>query len=306
MTLNWIDKNHDIINAKLYDGCHLVQKLISYKEVEDGNTFAIICTSKNVAKAIIRSFSKLEDSFQSLHIRLGWMDNEGEDVNFDLESLQGSSIIVGEDTHILGFSKVKNENCLFIASKAMTDDKHIGFQRHLARHNNPYSMSLGELKANMSEAETKIRTANSVYFHINAIKRDESGSDLSHTAGLNIYESCQLMRLAGLSTRLCMMYLSTGTDKPSEATSDALSLLIWYYLEGQINIEIETMKQRENDIFLVSSDYLDEPIKFVVGHKTGRWWFQHPTTKEYMPCSDQDYQAISKGKLPDAIMALEC
>ena len=112
------------------------------------------------------------------------------------------------------------------------------------------------------------------------------------------------MRLAGLSPRLSLICINVVDNDINKASADAVALLSWYFLEGQINKEIETMKQKENDIFLVSSEQFQEPIKFVVGHKTGRWWYQHPSTKEYVPCSDKDYQAIAIGSLPDSLVSL--
>ena len=306
MTLNWLDKNHDISKLKKYDSCQLVQKMKSYKEDSECTQFKIIATDLEIAKSLLVAFSKLDDPFEGLNLRFGWIVNDEKEVPIDGSALEGCSIIIGQDKYLSGFKKLNQANCLFIANKAISEDQHVAFQRHLKQHLNPTSVSLGEFKAGPENAHTLVRRAQSIFLYLNAMKRQDSDCHDSFASGLDIYEACKVTRLAGLSRQLNMFYVVTANNKLSQKSADTVALLVWYYLEGQINIEIETMKERENEVFLVSTEMLDEPIKFVVGHKTGRWWFQHPVTQEYLPCSDKDYQAISNGKLPDAIMALEC
>ena len=50
---------------------------------------------------------------------------------------------------------------------------------------------------------------------------------------------------------------------------------------------------------MVHSPYFDAPIKFIQGNITGRWWYQNPETLYYVPCTEDDYHEISKGRIPD-------
>lgn len=302
MSINWIDKNSNGLEPELLKAGQLIDKILSYSENGEGTTFNIIGTSQEIAMQLLRSFSILDDAFPNLKIRLGWMDNK---MNGITNIIDGDTIIVGKDREMLGYSKVNNVKTITISSRASDNSKYLGFQRHFSTHNNPGSISLGEIKSDISQAETEFRSSSAVFFKIDAIQRSDSHSDHSPTAGLDIYESCSLMRLAGMSKALGLMYINIGDNNLLPKTSNVISIMMWYFLEGRTNQEIETMQQKENKVFLVSTNFFEEPIKFVVGHRTGRWWYQHPESKEYIPCADKDYHAISQGHLPDALMSVE-
>jgi len=303
MLINWLDKQEVNPFVGIPEN-QLINSLKSFCEEEGKDSLNIITTNKLIANELIRSFSKLQDAFQNLNIRFGWMDNEkGNYSTYELYT--SNTIVVGEDKHIGGLIKPGKVKSLNMTNRARNEYLHLGYQRHFASHKNPYSISLGEMRDDASDAETMVRSAEVINFHLDVMRKEDSGSEHSHSAGIDIYDACKYMRLAGMSQSLQLLCINTETDRISEKTADSTSLLVWYFLEGQINKQIETMKQKENDIFLVSSELYEDPIKFVVGHKTGRWWYQHPSTKEYVPCSDKDYKAISIGSLPDSIVALQ-
>lgn len=305
MPLNWLDKNSDILNSCLLTSCQFIDNFKSVNEDEGNETFNIITTNKSIAIKMLESLSKLEEAFLNLNLRFGWMDNDKIESGFNENIADGNTLVIGEGNYIDGFMKIQDVKSLYMTSKAQNSEKHLGFQRHLARHTNPTSIALGELRQDISHAQTLVRRAQALFFNIDVMRREDSGSVKSPITGLDIYQTCNLIRLAGMSPALNLICLNSGTTEVTEKTADCLALLTWYFLEGQINKEIENMKQKENDIFLVNTDLHEEPIKFVVGHKTGRWWYQHPSTKEYLPCSDNDYKAISSGSLPDAILSLQ-
>ena len=306
MTILWYDKNRDTSPQEMYANCQLAKNFSSFDDSRKAY-FYLIAGNREIAMALLSSFKNLEDNFESLELRLGWMDNEkGKEKMYSEEkALNGKALLIGEFTDIHLISERKSVKTLHIASKASNHALHLGFQRHLGSNYHPGSISLGEIRADDSHAMTEVRKAEQIHFHINAVRAEDSGSKFSYTTGMDIYEACKLMRLAGLSRQLDAITINTAEGRLNQKTSDCIALIIWYFLEGRINKEIESMKAKENDIFLVSSEFHAEPIKFVVGHKTGRWWYQHPDSKEYLPCSDQDYKAIAQGQLPDAIMPLE-
>ncbi len=304
MLISWLDNNHDFLGPEVQTGRHLVQKFLNTSSSQRGECFNIIASGQELAHQLLGSFMNLEDAFPDLRLRFGWL-NEEKDVN-DVEIPMGSTILISEDNHFKRLIELNSENCLIFSSKSLGEQLHIGFQRHFKSHTNPYSVSLGELRQNNSSAHTLTRSAKNIFFHIDAIRAQESGSEHSHSTGMDIYEACQMLRLSGISSTPGIVCFNMVDNTISKKASDTVAMLVWYFLEGRINNELETMEQKENDIYLVTSEMWDEPIKFVVGHRTGRWWYQHPVTKEYMPCSQEDYKCISQGKLPDAIMALEC
>lgn len=305
MHISWLDNNCDFLTPEMQRGCHMIKKFLNSDTQSESKRFNIIASCQELAMSLIDSFTKLDDAFPNMDIRFGWLNNEEKDV-ISSEIPLGSTLLISQDMHFKRFMKLNSGNCLVVSSRSLGEQLHIGFQRHLKSHKNPYSISLGELRAHNGHAQTLVRTAKNIFFHIDAIRQQESGSDHSHTTGMDIYEACSLMRISGISSTPGLIAFNVVDSKINSKTADTAAMLVWYFLEGRINNEIETMEQKENDIYLVTSEMWEEPIKFVVGHKTGRWWYQHPMTKEYMPCSKDDYRCIAQGKLPDAIMALEC
>ncbi len=302
MPVNWLHNNKHLLTEALSES-PIIRRFSTDCEEKGEDSYDIIATNQLNANQLLNSFSILEDAFQNLQIRFGWIDKEGMDINLGINPER--SIIVGQDIEIKGFMKIPVVKTLNMSNTARNNSLYLGYQRHMARHNNPYSVSLGEMKEDLSESETMVRSAECLHFCLDVMKKEDSGNCNSHSVGLDIYTCCSLFRLAGMSKALKLFCINTNNDQINEKSADAITLMIWYFLEGLINKNIETMKQKENDIFLVSSELYDEPIKFVVGHKTGRWWYQHPSTKEYVPCSDKDYKAISVGNLPDSIVSLQ-
>ena len=302
MNISWL-KGDSRLQSLVDPSIPVLKKLHSSKSDAGGHRSNIICASEEVARKLLSAMDKLNFDFPTLNLRFGWIKNESED-KIDAMPL-GDNLFVGQDKHIVRYLKAPNVKLLHISSHYRGEATHLAYQRHFTSSVNLNSISIGEMREDLSDSETLMRSAEMIHFHIDAIRHEDSRSKHSPVAGLDIYRSCKLMRLAGLSSRLQLLAINIGDGEMEDKTAELISTLIWYYLEGQINKEIETMKQKENDIFLVSSKLFEEPIKFVVGHTTGRWWYQHPATKEYLPCSDKDYKAISMGNLPEAIVSLQ-
>lgn len=303
MRVSWIT-DASSLEGLIDPGLPVLKKLHSSKSESESLQSNVICTDRAVAGKILTAINKLDWNFPTLNLRFGLINNEGKDVYKDILP-NGNNLIIGQDNHIVKHLEAPNVKLLHISSHSRGPSTHLAYQRHFTSEISANSISIGEMRDDLSDSETLMRTAERIHFHLDAIRYEDSRCEESPVAGLDIYRACRLMRLAGLSTRLHFLAINIGKGALSERTADTISTMLWYYLEGQINKEIETMKQKENDIFLVSSKLFEEPIKFVVGHTTGRWWYQHPNTKEYLPCSDKDYKAISMGNLPEAIVSLQ-
>ena len=135
MPLQWINKNNDKTPDSMSSTCHMAQKFESFKEEAGKDLLNIVTTNSQMAEVLLKAFTKLEDNFPTLQLRFGWINSEGLDVE-DLEILFSKSLVVGEDKYIKGYLKVPNVKTLNISSKARTNGKHLGFQRHFAKHNN--------------------------------------------------------------------------------------------------------------------------------------------------------------------------
>ncbi len=303
MIISWITAESSL-DRQISPKLSILDKIHTAESDPSSHRSNIIFTDKKIAGKVLSALDKLKFDFPTLNLRFGWINNEGKDDSIKTAP-KGDILIVGQDKHIVKHLKAPNVKLLHISSQCRGLSTHLAYQRHFTSSVSVDSISLGEMREDLSDSETLMRTAGIIHFHMDAIRYEDSRSDHSPIAGLDIYRTCKLMRLSGLSKRLQLMAINTGNGAINERTADTISTMIWYYLEGQINKEIETMKQKENDIFLVSSKLFEEPIKFVVGHTTGRWWYQHPSTKEYLPCSDKDYKAISMGNLPEAIVSLQ-
>ena len=205
----------------------LIENFMSTAEDCEKASFNIVMSSKKLAHSILEPFSKLENAFQNLNINFGWIDSVMDCYN-DSTFPDGKTIVIGEDNYISKWLVVPDVKTVHLSAIGRNDELHIGFQRHFKAHNNPYSVSLGELRADMSNSETAIRCAERLHFHIDALRKEDSHSPHSFVSGLDIYQMSRLMRLAGLSKRLSLMCINTVDELISPVTAQSISLLVWY------------------------------------------------------------------------------
>jgi formiminoglutamase len=198
----------------------------------------------------------------------------------------------------------------------------IGYQSHIANldtlslldQRNADLARLGRIRNSMDEMEPIIRYADMISVDINALKYSEAPAQQAPSpSGLTVEEACMLVRYAGMSDKSSALNIQGyWVEKDIEnQTAQTVAELIWYFMEG--------VSSRKND-FPVSLDNMTEYIvdykmygyqlTFWRSNKSSRWWIQIPVKavkeKDYrhklIPCSYQDYQQASEGKIPDRLL----
>jgi len=300
MSIKLIDKNHDIISSKEYTTCHLAAKILgNYPDSKEG-TVHLITAEKVLTMSFFSKLDDLFDDFHTVNVKLFVFDSTT-DSTF---APDGPCFIISGTEDMNRFQKVFGENGIHISKLANPDEVNLAYQRHFGTESNMKSLGLGELKADLSIAETSIRNAEAVFLDLSAIQKQDSFFEKSSILGLNIFESCQLLKTAALSDKNKLVFINTEDLDLNSNTEELISLLFWYYLEGYKNRKIEDLENPDHLVYLVDSEFYDQPIKFIKGNITGRWWFVHPEIHEPIACHLKDYEQLKAGKIPDIFMSL--
>jgi hypothetical protein len=224
--------------------------------------------------------------------------------NFAELNIQEPVIFFGNSAQENSFRKIFESRSAFISNKCEGMQKTIGYQRHLSNDIHHQSVSLGEFRSDFGRAESYLRAAQAIFFNLNSIRRQESYYKDSFITGLDIYEACQIIRFCGMATDHSFMFINIADSKAEKASWDCVATLIWYYIEGKNQIEIDNPEHAENHVYMVENELFAEPICFIKTYKTKRWWFVHPESNEKIPCSENDYQSLRAGSIPELMLNL--
>jgi formiminoglutamase len=175
------------------------------------------------------------------------------------------------------------------------------------------AVRLGEVRANMEEAEPYLRAADMLYIDVAAVRKaDAPGNPLGSPNGFFAHELCQLTRYAGLSDKLSSIGFyeyDPGSDRQL-ATAATLAQAIWYFIDGFVN-RMNDLPKVKNRTFIKYTTTLKagkHDLVFYKSKKSGRWWMEVtlPPVKgskkertHLVPCSYNDYQMAGKDELPD-------
>jgi arginase family enzyme len=172
---------------------------------------------------------------------------------------------------------------------------------------------LGNVKANLQEAEPMVRNADILSIDVSAIKHaDSPGTAYTFPNGFNGEELCQICRYAGMSDKLSSIgfYEYNPAFDEKDQTASLLAQMLWYFIDGFANRQDDRPElNKENYIrFIVKSEDLNEDLIFLKSKKTERWWLEVSVNNEtntkyrrhqFVPCSYPDYQAAMKHEIPD-------
>ncbi|MBU6341857.1 MAG: arginase family protein [Bacteroidetes bacterium] len=197
----------------------------------------------------------------------------------------------------------------------------IGFQAHFTPSELVQQLSaqhfdlirLGKTRGALDECEPVLRDADLLGFHVGALKQSEApGASDASPSGLFWEEACQLCRYAGMSDKLSSFGIyGYNPDKDQHnQTSQGISQMIWYFLEGYFNRKgdypVSTAGLTE---YVVDFRRLNYQLTFWKSVKTGRWWMQVPVPTHsaherhrLVPCSYQDYQMACREELPERLL----
>lgn len=294
----WFDENHESLILDLNQNS-FAQNLASFSESEESITIKLICQDKLIANLLLNAISPFAFKFQNINLRFGWLPEKDHDLT---DVIDDECIFIGYQNYASSFEKVFKSNSCKISKSANDKSLHIAYQRHFGDHANPKSISLGELNEKIYHVDPLLRSVDGIFFYLDAIRRDESHVSDSFVSGIKIEQACQISRFAGMSLTNKMIYFNLGSNKIDKDNSEVVSLLLWYYLEGASNRNIETIDHKNNHTYMVNNPLFEQPVKFVRTNITGRWWYQHPENKYFVPCTEEDYISISEGKIPDSFL----
>lgn len=185
-------------------------------------------------------------------------------------------------------------------------------ERHLSE-----LQRLSEFREHPAEAEPLLRLSNMVSFDITALEAayipELAGRRPNGFTGV---EACRLARYAGLSPSL--RWWGLNNIVPEKGVSPSVSAqmaaqIVWHLMDGYLSriLEKEPDDSSEYTTFHVPlSGFGHQEILFFRHNITGRWWMKTPLPEadtrgdnilipQYIPCSQNDYLAASRGEWPD-------
>ena len=175
---------------------------------------------------------------------------------------------------------------------------------------------IGQMRTNLQEMEPAIRNADMLSFDITAIRSsDAPGNANAQPFGLTGEEACQLCWYAGMNEKLSsagFYEYNPSRDDTTGKTAAVVATMIWYFIEGYYNRKNE-QNFRSNDFlkYTVSMPVEPETITFYKSKFSEKWWMEVPyasgreryARNSIVPCSYSDYQAATKGDVPERFIS---
>lgn len=165
---------------------------------------------------------------------------------------------------------------------------------------------LGTLRENMAIAEPVMRSAQAVFFSMDALRcTDFPACGHRSPNGLYSEEAALLMRYAGISNCVQVFILQGGAENACETTEIGLAQSIWYFLEGASNRFYDHPAENDANFVvyvnkLVSSGH---EIVFYKSKMSNRWWMKVPHPYKnysfFIGCNYEDYQTVCNDEIPD-------
>lgn len=173
---------------------------------------------------------------------------------------------------------------------ARADDQKICFTR------------LAMVQDNVQNIEPLLRDNDFFSISARAVRNSDMPSCVAMPNGLYGEEACHLAKLAGLSDRSSVFYISDVYAQ--NETSLALSAqIVWHYLHG---IDHRYNDYPTNDIRNYRKSILfdtrtNTEVKFYNNPLNGRWWVEIPgrDTSRIVSCKESDYEAMAKREVPE-------
>lgn len=301
--VDWLNTEDALRNIGLDKKLH---GLLLTEDESSRETIRLIFNSVDHLKGLIQQLSAFCWQCNDLNLIAGIVSEKSHKrQNFtNFSALDDTIIFFGSDEQQKKFTEIFTDKKAFISNSCQGENPTIAYQRHLSTQANTQSVSLGEFKAQFDRAESQIRAAEALFFDLSAIRRQDSYFEKSFITGLDIYEACQLLRFCGLSKKHKMLFFNIGHALPLENSWECIATSLWYYMEGLNQKEIENTDDRENHNYLVDNDMFSQPVNFIKGITTNRWWLVHPETKEKIPCTEQDYLSLRDGHMPDILVEI--
>ncbi|HZH73562.1 MAG TPA: hypothetical protein VFD91_13775, partial [Mariniphaga sp.] len=161
-------------------------------------------------------------------------------------------------------------------------------------------LRLGELRADIKQAEVLLRNSHVVSFDLSALKHhDAPATSKRNPNGLYGEEACQLAQYAGLSQKPEVFGLFELRPLKRDFITPAIAAeIIWYFLKGVSNRSVNN----NEIVYKVEIEGMDAPIVFRYDREFDRWWFDvQALTGEIIKiaCSEKDYQQAAANEIPE-------
>lgn len=270
---------------------------------------AVVGLDEPSLTAFRNRFYSLEDHFQLPICDLGLIKND-EYLKENIGSLKnkvnliiigGKPLCIEENTAVVG-QKLGNR----------TNEKYISYQRHrsnLKDYNQAdefQNVSLGELRNNIRMVEPLLRQCSQMVFNLNAIRMSDLGIEASNMVGITLEEASQITRYAGLSESMKSIQFPNlqpqfSFGNVTQEFGQSVSTMAWYYVEGILCLHYENPAEDDHISYIVNTEYFEEPITFLKGEKSGKWWMKYGENDDYHPCMYEDFMQSRAGNIPDRL-----
>ncbi|MDB2657376.1 arginase family protein [Crocinitomicaceae bacterium] len=170
---------------------------------------------------------------------------------------------------------------------------------------------LGSFSDNPRIAEPHLRNSDLLSIDFKSVRSSDSDpSAYDNVNGFRADQLCQIMKYAGLSDKMSCVFLSEVNPKQSQAASNLLAQLIWYFADGVANRvgDFPIGSKVTYKKFHITLEDFDEDLVFYKSDKSERWWLEvkYPAGQEskynrhhLVPCDQDDYNAALKNEIPD-------
>ena len=213
-----------------------------------------------------------------------------------------SEIILHQPNFLFNYSNLGYQT-YFVDQKLLELMSKLNFDAH----------RLGQVRANIEDAEPIVRNADILSFDISSVRfADSPGCKLSTPNGFYGEEACQIARYAGMSDKLTSIgfyEVNPGVDINNQ-TSHLVAQMMWYFIEGYCNRkkDFPVGEKAEYLKYRVAIKDSKHEIIFYKSNKSDRWWMDVPfplnklvkyQRHHLVPCSYKDYQTACNDEMPD-------
>lgn len=170
---------------------------------------------------------------------------------------------------------------------------------------------LGAFNDNPRIAEPHLRNSDLLSIDFKSVRSSDSDpSKYDNVNGFRADQLCQIMKYAGLSDKMSCVFLSEINPGQSQAASNLVAQLIWYFADGVANRlgDFPIGSKVTYKKFHVTMEDFDEDLVFYKSDKSERWWLEvkYPAGQEskynrhhLVPCDQEDYYGALKNEIPD-------
>jgi len=171
---------------------------------------------------------------------------------------------------------------------------------------------LGQVRADIQEAEPIVRNADLLTFDMSAVRQsDAPGNAMATPNGFYGEEACQIMMYAGISDKLSGIGIYEYDNRldRDKQTAHLIAQMIWCFIDGICNRKSDLPHASPGNYitYRVAVQDLENEITFVKSIKSDRWWMKLPidskrnryVSHHLLPCSYKDYQQACNNEVPD-------